>query len=161
MHVDIKVSLWKRIELPENVSKDQIIETLKLGEEGINDLFDEFDNLEYNEVENSEETLTPEENQYQATIELYDNNLKGDGPIWTNAEHFYKSPQTEKIKRAMEYLIDGELSVAEQVELIENFNGDKHTLIDNVSDDICVWEAVEYRLSVAEFLECINPANYH
>lgn len=98
MHIDVKVSVWKRIQLPENVSKEQLIETLKLGEEGINDLFDQFDDLPYDEVENSEETLTPEDNGYQPTIELYDPEICGNGPIWTNAEHYYKSPEPEKPK---------------------------------------------------------------
>jgi|GEM_PF-904822 len=84
MHIDVKVSVWKRIELPEGVSKEKIIKMLELGESGIDDLFDDYDNLDYNEVENSEETLIPEENSNQETIELYCPDKKGDGPVWTN-----------------------------------------------------------------------------
>jgi len=84
MHVDVKVSVWKRIELPESATKEEIIKALELGEEGINDLFDTYDNLGYDEIENTEETLTPEDNGGQETIELYCSDEKGDGPIWTN-----------------------------------------------------------------------------
>jgi len=84
MHIDIKVSVWKRIELPEGVSKEEIIKMLELGESGIDALFDAYDNLEYNEVENSEETLMPEDNSNQETIELYCPDERGDGPVWTN-----------------------------------------------------------------------------
>jgi len=84
MHVDVKVSVWKRIELPEGVSKEKIIKMLESGESGIDDLFDVYENLDYNEVENSEETLIPEDNSNQETIELYCPDEKGDGPIWTN-----------------------------------------------------------------------------
>lgn len=83
MHVAVKVSVWKRIELPENASKEEIIKALELGEEGINDLFDTYDNLGYDEIDNTEETLTPEDNGGQQTIELYSDE-KGDGPIWIN-----------------------------------------------------------------------------
>ena len=84
MHIDVKVSVWKRIELPESATKEEIIKVLELGEEGINDLFDNYDNLGYDEIENTEETLTPEDNGGQETIELYCSDEKGDGPIWTN-----------------------------------------------------------------------------
>jgi len=84
MHEDVKVSVWKRIELPESATKEEIIKALDLGEEGINDLFDTYDNLGYDEIENTEETLTPEDNGGQETIELYCIDEKGDGPIWTN-----------------------------------------------------------------------------
>jgi hypothetical protein len=84
MHVDVKVSVWKRFELPECASKKEVIKKLQLGEEGINYLFDYFDNLDYNEVDNSEETLDPEDNGGQETIELYCNEERGDGPVWTN-----------------------------------------------------------------------------
>jgi len=84
MHIDVKVSVWKRIELPESATKEEIIKALELGEEGINDLFDTYDNLGYDEIENTEETLTPEDNGGQETIELYCSDEKGDGPIWTN-----------------------------------------------------------------------------
>jgi len=84
MHIDVKVSVWKRIELPESATKEEIIKALELGEEGINDLFDTYDNLGYDEIENTEETLTPVDNGGQETIELYCIDEKGDGPIWTN-----------------------------------------------------------------------------
>lgn len=88
MYVDVKVSVWKRIELPESASKEELIKMLKLGDEGIYDLFDIYDNLEYNEVENSEEILTPEDNGGQETIELYDPDIKDDGPVWTNKPEY-------------------------------------------------------------------------
>jgi len=84
MHIDVKVSVWKRIELPEIVSKEEIIKMLELGESGIDALFDAYDNIEYNEVENSEETLIPEDNFNQETIELYCPDEKGDRPVWNN-----------------------------------------------------------------------------
>ena len=84
MHVEVKVSVWKRIELPESATKEEVIKMLLLGEEGINDLFDTYENLEYNEVENSEEALAPEDNGGCHTIELYCPEEKGNGPVWTN-----------------------------------------------------------------------------
>ena len=83
MHIDVKVSVWKRIELPESATKEEIIQELEFGEVGIDDLFDTYDNLGYDEIENTEETLTPEDNGGQETIELYSYE-KEDGPIWTN-----------------------------------------------------------------------------
>jgi hypothetical protein len=84
MHIDVKVSVWKRIELPESATKEEIIKVLEFGELGIDDLFETYAYLDYNEVENSEETLTPEDNGGQETIELYCIDEKGDGPVWTN-----------------------------------------------------------------------------
>jgi hypothetical protein len=87
MHVDVKVSVWKRIYLPESASSDEVIKMLQLGEEGINDLFDKYDFLEYNDAPDTEETLTPEDNGGMCTIELYSD--KAHNPIWANGETLF------------------------------------------------------------------------
>jgi hypothetical protein len=89
MHVEVKVSVWKRIELPENASKEEVIKMLQKGAGGINDLFDLFDNLEYNEVDNSEETMDPADIDNQETIELYE--TEENDPIWTNKPEYPNS----------------------------------------------------------------------
>jgi len=154
MHIDVKVSVWKRIELPESATKEEIIKALELGEEGINDLFDTYDNLGCDEIENAEETLTPEDNGGQETIELYCNDEKGDGPIWTN------KPVNEFIA-AFTLPLEGSGEVESTYVLFgeEAVNSYDEGGVDGLSQDIednevCAYELTEFpaNTSVGEIL---------
>jgi len=156
MHIDVKVSVWKRIELPESATKEEIIKALELGEEGINDLFDTYDNLGYDEIENSEETLTPEDNGGQETIELHSDE-KGDGPIWTN------KPANEFIA-AFTLPLEGSGEVESTYVLFgaEAVNSYDEGGVDGLNQDIednevCAYELTEFpaNTSVGEIL-CAN-----
>ena len=141
MHIDVKVSVWKRIELPESATKEEIIKALELGEEGINDLFDTYDNLGYDEIENTEETLTPVDNGGQETIELYCIDEKGDGPIWTN-----KPTESEPEST---YVLFG----AEAVNSYDE--GGVDGLSQDIEDnEVCAYELTKFpaNVSVAEIL---------
>ena len=140
MHIDVKVSVWKRIELPESATKEEIIKALEFGEEGINDLFDTYDNLGYDEIENTEETLTPEDNGGQETIELHSDE-KGDGPIWTN-----KPTESEPEST---YVLFG----AEAVNSYDE--GGVDGLSQDIEDnEVCTYELIEFpaNTSVSEIL---------
>ena len=82
MHVDVKVSVWQRIHLPESVSKEDVIDILKNGD--IEDLFQSIEEATLEELENSDEDLTPADNDNQATIQFYESDDDND-PIWSNA----------------------------------------------------------------------------
>jgi len=154
MHVDVKVSVWKRIELPESATKEEIIKVLEFGELGIDDLFETYADLDYNEVENSEETLTPEDNGGQETIELYCSDEKGDGPIWTN------KPTNEFIA-AFTLPLEGSGEVESTYVLFgaEAVNSYDEGGVDGLSQDIednevCTYELIEFsaNTSVSEIL---------
>ncbi|HZK93130.1 MAG TPA: hypothetical protein VFC67_02900 [Prolixibacteraceae bacterium] len=141
MHIDVKVSVWKRIELPESATKEEIIKVLEFGELGIDDLFETYTDLDYNEVENSEETLTPVDNGGQETIELYCIDEKGDGPIWTN-----KPTESEPEST---YVLFG----AEAVNSYDE--GGVDGLSQDIEDnEVCAYELTKFQanVSVAEIL---------
>ena len=82
MNVDVKVTAWRRVELPEEMTKEEAIEILERTG-SVNEFFDEWDlfkkiypnhTFEYQEVDDSEEDMTPEENGNQSTLELHDTN---------------------------------------------------------------------------------------
>lgn len=83
MYIDIKVSIWQRIQLmPEGeISKEQVIDMLK--REDTNSLYSIAGmQIEWDSLLGTEEQLTPADNDGMPTIELYDD----DGTIlWNNA----------------------------------------------------------------------------
>ena len=95
------------------------IETIKLGEEGINNLFNDEIASSYLEVDNGEETLTPEDNNGMATIELYEDNDR-QNPIWTNQP---KYPETISLV----WGIGDFEGKAQELEEIYPDNGDQYT----------------------------------
>lgn len=63
----------------------------------------------------------------------------------------------DNIERASHYLCDGDLSIEEQLVLIEDQWGKDGTVrLEDVSEDVIVWEAVVGRYSVDEFMEQIR-----
>jgi len=80
MNVDVKVTAWRRVELPEEMTKEEAIKILE-SHNSVDYFFDEDEyfkekypnhTFEYQEVENSEEDMTTKENGNQSTIELHD-----------------------------------------------------------------------------------------
>lgn len=84
MYVDVKVTTWQRVQLPESLTKEQVIETLKGCEPSVNDLWDLDENLEYQPLFETEEYITVSQNDEIQTVELFDDN---DVMIWNNAEN--------------------------------------------------------------------------
>lgn len=90
MYVDVKVTMWKRVELPDEMPIEEAVAILE-GPDPINSFFDselwekypDF-SFDYEEVENTEEDMTIEENDNQSTLELKDDDGK---TLWEN----YKS----------------------------------------------------------------------
>ena len=86
MKACVKVTVWKEVELPEDLSEKEAIDILKR-DNSVNGFFDdEFYErykyiLEYNDIPETEEDMTIEENNDQATLEL--RNDDGD-VIWDN-----------------------------------------------------------------------------
>ena len=84
MYVDVKVTVWQRIQLneDESITTDDVIEIIK--EEGINSLFN-LTSLDANceTLDNTEVYINPEENKGCSTIELYDDYGK---LLWQNVE---------------------------------------------------------------------------
>ena len=65
------------------------------------------------------------------------------------------SHREQMIENARHYLSDGELSTEEMVEAIENHD-DPYDIIDNI-EGVVVWEKVESRFTVKDFLRTITP----
>lgn len=82
----VKVTMWKEVELPENMSLDEAIGIIK--NDNINGFFDcdlwrkypDF-NFNYEEVENTEQDMTIEENNGHATLKLVD---EDEETLWSN-----------------------------------------------------------------------------
>jgi hypothetical protein len=87
-YIDIKVTLWMRYHLDDNADVPVIIEDLKNGmslDECLEkqNLF-ESDHFEYTQVEGTEEFLAPEENNGQATLEIFDETANEMMPVYSN-----------------------------------------------------------------------------
>jgi len=78
-YVDFKVTTWCRAYLEEDVDLDQVVEALKSGE-GSNYLFAEELAYEWENLCDTEVSITPEQNNGDATIEVYED----DKTIWDN-----------------------------------------------------------------------------
>ena len=83
MYIDIKTSIWKRITLNEDITKEQIIDILK--KEGIDGLYNREDIYLYWDTLYETEELMPPIND-EATIELYDTN--SDELLWDNLNEY-------------------------------------------------------------------------
>jgi hypothetical protein len=86
MYVDVKVTVWQRIELNERdgVSVEEVIELLK--NEGPSELWNDEKvrfSPDFENILDTEEYMIVEENDGCSTIELYDNE---DKLLWKNAE---------------------------------------------------------------------------
>lgn len=85
MYVDYKVTLWKRIHFNENTDPKKVIQALEEG--GLDDVFDEeLGFVEQEILYDTEEEVTPEENEGCSTIEVYENNNPVDDLIWGNGK---------------------------------------------------------------------------
>jgi len=84
MYVDFKITCWERVTIPEEY-KDEIQEKIKDGTiETANELIEYLEAGIYEGmVEETEETMTPEENGGCATIEMGE---KGEGTFFGNAK---------------------------------------------------------------------------
>jgi hypothetical protein len=88
MYVDVKVTVWQRIQLNEKdgVSVEEVIELLK--NEGVSELWDDEKERFSPELENileTEEYMNIEDNDECPTIELYDDDDKflwANGRLW-------------------------------------------------------------------------------
>lgn len=78
-YIDVKVTVWNRLHFSEQSNMQGIADLIK--EDGLEEVID--DNLGFIESEtlyDTEEKLTPADNDNQATIEVY----ADDTEIWTN-----------------------------------------------------------------------------
>jgi hypothetical protein len=77
-HIDVKCTIWTRYHLPDDTDTDKIIEQLEEGktvEDAIlNVVPGEFgeNGLEYQTLDETEEYMPPEKNDYHSTIEVYE-----------------------------------------------------------------------------------------
>jgi hypothetical protein len=80
-YVDVKVTVWNRLHFADDTSMEKILSILqKEGIDGITD--EELGFKEYATLFESEEKISPEQNEGSATIELYENDtLKWDNSI--------------------------------------------------------------------------------
>jgi hypothetical protein len=87
MYVDVKVTVWQRIQLneDESVTEQKVIEMLKENEPYIGCLWrDERLDPYCETIDDTEEYITIADNNGNCTVELYDNNGK---LIWENCKN--------------------------------------------------------------------------
>lgn len=98
MEVHIKVTIWKKIEISDDVPKQRVVEVLK-AHGSANDLFDiedEIGYLNYDDIEDTEEDVTVEDNGGCSTLELKDEDGK---TIWWNGdEEYFENDGTKILK---------------------------------------------------------------
>ena len=86
-YVDYKVTVWRRIEVPEEISLEQLKEIVKKDSYpwDVKEFFDdEHIFFEENEMSDTEEFISPQENDNQPTIEIVEYEGRGDKTIWDN-----------------------------------------------------------------------------
>jgi len=102
MYIDVKVTAWRRVELPEEMTKEEAIEILE-SHNSIDYFFDEDEYFkekypnhifEYQEVEHSEEDMTTKENGNQSTLELHEceYDLENNVILWENYKEGIDKP---------------------------------------------------------------------
>lgn len=70
MYLDVKVKIWQRIQISdETATKKDVIKTLKEGSHY--DLWDSFEVISCEDISETEEVITPSENEDHSTLELY------------------------------------------------------------------------------------------
>lgn len=80
-YFDIKVSVWQRIEIPEEVDPQTVIEYFRQ-HTGTGNIYEiGIDSSTYETIHDSEEELQPEDNEGDSTVEVYDDNKQ---LIWNN-----------------------------------------------------------------------------
>lgn len=81
MHIDFKMTTWERVIIPECFQKE-IEEAILLGDiNDPNDLYNYFDDPEWEKLIECDEHIKPKDNGNEATIEAYDSYNK---EIWNN-----------------------------------------------------------------------------
>lgn len=84
MEIHYKATVWVSIKFPDEVTKEEIIERLEKGEMPL-EIADQFD-CEYENMTETEEYVTLEENDGQATIEVMEETEKGWlEAVWDNS----------------------------------------------------------------------------
>lgn len=78
-YVDIEVRVWQRLRFTDSTDMNKLVERLKAGDHP-NYLADDENYVEYDSLVDTEVLITPEQNEGNATIEVYDN----DKMIWNN-----------------------------------------------------------------------------
>lgn len=83
-YIDTKVTIWGRIHLKDDADMNKLIEMLKKNN-SINSICDESLGFsEYRILYDTEEEITPEENNGDPTIEVFDDAISSVEPLWTN-----------------------------------------------------------------------------
>jgi len=83
-YIDTKVTIWGRIHLKDDADMNKLIEILKKNN-SINSICDESLGFsEYEILYDTEEEITPEENNGDPTIEVFDDAISSVEPLWTN-----------------------------------------------------------------------------
>lgn len=83
-YCDIKYTIWQRVHFKEDTDMDKIIE---LAKENIEQIFDEELGFEENEtLFDTASTLSPEQNEGDSTIELFDLSRNENNSIWKNGK---------------------------------------------------------------------------
>ena len=85
MQVDFKISVWERVEVPEE-KKEMVLKALKNGEVSTaNELLELIDDATYfGKMDDTEEDLTPADNNDNPTIDVLNENGE---TIWQNVEN--------------------------------------------------------------------------
>lgn len=80
-YFEIKVSVWQRIQIPDEVKLEDVIEYFKKNTETscINEIG--IDDSTYETLVESEEILTPEDNGGESTVEIYNSH---ENLVWNN-----------------------------------------------------------------------------
>ena len=85
MYIEYKVTCWKRVHFNENTNPKKVIQVLE--EDGLGYVFDEeLGFVEQEDLYETEQYMTPEENGGCSTIEVYENNNPADDLIWSNGK---------------------------------------------------------------------------
>lgn len=81
-YFDIKVSVWQRINIPDNVKLEDVIEYFKknISTHNIDEIG--IDNSTYENLIDTEEELTPKDNGGCSTVEIYNDHAN---KVWDNS----------------------------------------------------------------------------
>lgn len=83
MRVDYKVTMWVSVGEFDESEKDEVIKTILNG--GIESLWNRFDNLEVEQLDETETRITVKENNGRPTIELVGDD---DTTLWNNTQEY-------------------------------------------------------------------------